>query len=39
MAEAIDKIVRDWEAIKVLSEDGSGPSFDILCGVLEVLAF
>jgi hypothetical protein len=39
MAEAIDKIVKDLENIKVLSYDGSGSSFEVLRGALEVLAF
>jgi hypothetical protein len=39
MTEVIDKAIKDWENIQVLSEDGSGPSFERLRGALEVLAF
>jgi hypothetical protein len=37
MAEVIDKILRDSETVKVLSEDGSGSSFATLRNSLAVL--
>ena len=37
MAEVIDKILRDLETVKVLSEDGSGLSFATLHNSLAVL--
>jgi hypothetical protein len=37
MTKVIDKIIRDWETVKVLSKDGSGPSFATLHSSLSVL--
>ncbi|PBK64892.1 hypothetical protein ARMSODRAFT_1053626 [Armillaria solidipes] len=39
MGEVIDQVLRDKEVVKVLSEDGTGPSFKVLEYSLVLLAF
>ncbi|SJL08963.1 uncharacterized protein ARMOST_12339 [Armillaria ostoyae] len=39
MGEVIDQVLRDKEVVKVLSEDGLGPSFKVLEYSLVLLAF
>jgi len=39
MAEVVDKAIRDWESVKIFSEDGSGSALTLLYTSLAVLAY